>query len=1007
MKRILSILPFLMAMAFLLVACGPEEDPVVAVTGVSLNQSSIELEVGGTVSLNATVSPSNATDKTVTWSSSNAGVASVSNGVVKALGEGSATITATAGGKSASCQVKVSPVRVAVTGITLDRKEVSLYLSDTTHLVATVSPADATDKSVAWVSSDTAIATVDANGLVTAVSPGTCTITAQSGNYSATCKVTCLKGEGFPAGELPPDNEIWYTTSDDQPLTKAVDQGSCTLQSNTYNKGKGMGILKFSGPVKRIERISSEENECGKVTGILVPDCVEIIANNFLAFTNNVKEFRIPANLKQAGDNSFSGWNKASLERFTGHHVSDDGRLVIIDGVLYGFAPVGLSSYELPAGIVRLMAGVFAHTPDLKSIILPVGLQEIGDLCFQDSGLESVTIPSSVKSIAHYAFKECFKLKNLLGDSHFISADRKFLYDPDWFFAPMILTFFAGRDDTSYTIPDEILNIENYAFEGCSKLKSLTIPDNLTDIGRSAFDGCDNLEALHGTYVTSDQKGIMNKDHKLLYLLPNIDKDYVIPEEVTALGDGLFSDRQNLQSVTMGDQVTEIESYTFSYCRSLKRVTLSANLINLRGYNPFLHCDALEAVYFRSLIPPKYNDRQITDYPRLKMYVPSATYQLYKNNANWNQYWGFMEPYDYTDLPKPDFYISSDYSAEGEVTVYQKASDGQGIDLVIMGDAYSDRTVKSGQYLSDMKACADAFFDVEPYKSFRHLFNIYFVTTVSATEGYERGGQSLGSNLVGGTQVAGNDPKCFELARKALQDDARMQEVLVLICGYQPQDGKRFFGGTAYMYDPDTWSSTKFASGPALVYFTKSDDTFEQTGMVIRHECGHGFGKLLDEYYFDYMGRVPQDEIEKIQTYSTRGWYANVDVTDDPAKVKWANFLSDARYQYDELGVFEGGDTYRYGVWRPSQTSIMDNNVGRFNAPSRYAIWQRIHKLAYGSNWNGTYEDFVTYDAINRKTAPTVHTPARTYKAAQPSQRLSAPVVTGRTWRNALNNSKK
>ena len=128
-------------------------------------------------------------------------------------------------------------------------------------------------------------------------------------------------------------------------------------------------------------------------------------------------------------------------------------------------------------------------------------------------------------------------------------------------------------------------------------------------------------------------------------------------------------------------------------------------------------------------------------------------------------------------------------------------------------------------------------------------------------------------------------------------------------------------------------------------------------------------------------------------------WCSNVDVTSDPSKVKWSAFLADARYKDEGLGVFEGGYTYTNGVWRPSEISIMGNNDSRFNAPSRYTIWYRIHKLAYGSSWNGTYEDFVAYDAVNRKTsaAPKV----RPNMVERQPQRPHAPVFTGRTWRDA------
>ena len=90
-----------------LFACGPKEDPVVAVSGVSLSQTSVTLSVGGSVSLTATVSPSDATDKTVTWASSNPSSVTVENGLVKAVSPGTASVTATAGGKSAKCDIPV------------------------------------------------------------------------------------------------------------------------------------------------------------------------------------------------------------------------------------------------------------------------------------------------------------------------------------------------------------------------------------------------------------------------------------------------------------------------------------------------------------------------------------------------------------------------------------------------------------------------------------------------------------------------------------------------------------------------------------------------------------------------------------------------------------------------------------------------------------------------------------------------------------------------------------
>ena len=190
----------------LAVACGkPEPDPghgqttpsqpqVVAVSSVSLDKTSVSLNVGESVTLAATVKPDNATNKTVSWSSSNASVASVdASGKVSAVAEGTATITAKAGDKTATCSVTVTKKVVAVESVTLDKSSLELNEGETATLTATVKPDNASDKTVTWSSSKTSVATVDANGKVTAVAEGNATITAKAGNKSATCSVTVTK----------------------------------------------------------------------------------------------------------------------------------------------------------------------------------------------------------------------------------------------------------------------------------------------------------------------------------------------------------------------------------------------------------------------------------------------------------------------------------------------------------------------------------------------------------------------------------------------------------------------------------------------------------------------------------------------------------------------------------------------------------------------------------------------------------------------------------------------
>ena len=231
----------------LAVACGkPEPDPghgqttpsqpqVVAVSSVSLDKTSVSLNVGESVTLAATVKPDNATNKTVSWSSSNASVASVdASGKVSAVAEGTATITAKAGDKSATCSVTVTKKVVAVESVTLDKSSLELNEGETATLTATVKPDNASDKTVTWSSSKTSVATVDANGKVTAVAEGNATITAKAGNKSATCSVTVTKNVVAVESITLDKSSLELTEGETATLTATVKPDNATNKTVTW-----------------------------------------------------------------------------------------------------------------------------------------------------------------------------------------------------------------------------------------------------------------------------------------------------------------------------------------------------------------------------------------------------------------------------------------------------------------------------------------------------------------------------------------------------------------------------------------------------------------------------------------------------------------------------------------------------------------------------------------------------------------------------------------------------
>ncbi len=343
-------------------------------------------------------------------------------------------------------------------------------------------------------------------------------------------------------------------------------------------------------------------------------------------------------------------------------------------------------------------------------------------------------------------------------------------------------------------------------------------------------------------------------------------------------------------------------------------------------------------------------------------------------------------------LGEVEAYESTDYSQDGVVTTLQTATKGAGIDLVLMGDAFSDRLIADGTYDKTMNTAMEKFFAVEPYKSYRDHFNVYSVKAVSKNEGYGDGYETIFSGEFGeGTHVGGDHSKVIEYGLKAISN-TRMNEAMLVV-----MMNSSAYAGTCYMYYPS--ASGDYGRGLSISYFPIGvDDTaLEQ---VLNHETnGHGFAKLADEYAYESMGTIPSEEVTNTQSQQTNwGWWKNVDFTSDVTAVRWAKFISDSRYANEKLGAYEGGMTYWTGVWRPTENSIMRHNTGGFNAPSREAIYYRIHKLAYGDEWTYDYETFVKYDEINRTTTTTTQSAGRPmiYKPTAP------PVVMQKNWRDEL-----
>ena len=329
-------------------------------------------------------------------------------------------------------------------------------------------------------------------------------------------------------------------------------------------------------------------------------------------------------------------------------------------------------------------------------------------------------------------------------------------------------------------------------------------------------------------------------------------------------------------------------------------------------------------------------------------------------------------------------YTSTDFSKDGTYEILQKAEEGNGINIVLMGDAYSDRLIADGTYETTMKKACEAFFSEQPYTDFRNLFNVYYVNVVSVNEEYREGNTNtaLKCTFGEGTYVEGDWDKGLEYAKKIPTiTDVELNNTLIIVMMNSTK-----YAGTCHMEYFKNWT-TAYGEGKATAYFPVGDSD-EALSNVLHHEAGgHGFGKLADEYFYDQVPGSFEGEKQDLQFLATLGWYKNVDVTADPTKVHWSKFISDSSYGPEKIGVYEGAYTYAKGFYRPTETSIMLGNTGGFNAPSREIIYYRIHKLAYGGSWVYNYEEFKNWDTKN------IHEHGKTRALPENFVPLAPPVV--------------
>ena len=428
---------------------------------ISLDKTELSIAIGETATLTATITPADATDKTITWTSSNPDIASVENGTVKALKAGTTTITAECSGKKAECKVTVT---VPVTGISLDKTELTIEVGKTATLTATITPVDATDKTITWTSSNATVATVN-EGIITAIKGGTAIITAECSGQKAECKVTVT----VPVSGISLDKtELTIEVGKTATLTATITPADATDKTVTWTSSNE-GVVKVNdGTVKGVQAGSSTITATASgysascIVTVTMPD-------NIITYTSTDGEVVTPYNIYAFGANIISNEYNDGFGK-----IVFDGSVTMIGKDAY-YECRTLKTINLPNTVTEIGDEAFRLCYHLESINLPELVSSIGNFAFFSTGLTQIVFPVNLKVIGKYAFSYS-KLKDVILIPGLQIGECAF----------------GGIDITEIQIPGTITYLGS-CFSDCESLMTAEFEEGFEELGTGTFAHCKNL----------------------------------------------------------------------------------------------------------------------------------------------------------------------------------------------------------------------------------------------------------------------------------------------------------------------------------------------------------------------------------------------------------------------------------------------------------------------------------------------------------------------------------
>ena len=452
------------------------------------------------------------------------------------------------------------------------------------------------------------------------------------------------------------------------------------------------------------------------------------------------------------------GNSVTSIEEETFSNCSSLASVIIGNSVTsigkYAFYKcTSLTSIEIPNSVKSIGYGAFSLCFSLTNIVIGNSVTSIGEYAFSYcNNLTSIEIPNNVINIKKSAFKNCDSLKELRiedgTETLSLGYDENYIYGEGYYNKGLFTecpleTLYLGRNLshsiyyipfefnktlTYVTIGNNVTNIGEDAFYGCSSLASVIIGNNVTNIGEDAFNGCSSLTSvIIGNSVTSIENHAFYKCTSLTSI--------EIPNSVKSIGYGAFEECSGLESIAIPNGVTNIEADTFYGCSGLKSIEIPNSVTQIFAC-AFYGCSELENIYIMAPIPPYVGGSNFTNnhFIHTILHVPYGSLATYQDDITWKNFWNIEEFYI-------DKYFYIRYFVDN--VLFETDSIKHGSEIVLI-----DEPTKEGYTFSGWSEVPETMpaEDIEITGSFS--VNTYKITYIVDGEIYATDSLTYGSEIV-------------------------------------------------------------------------------------------------------------------------------------------------------------------------------------------------------------------------------------------------------------------